>query len=115
MIGDAKITRIYKCKDCECEIAFEELIKDPWRTKCPFCDTETLYLDRAVTSLSLLMDLKRPKTGGMITQENLLRREKETGSHLDPKEKKKMPFWRDKPLNMNVLKNPKYYIESGKI
>ncbi len=111
-IEQSSIVRVYKCdnKECQTILSFQEKVEDDWQKLCPLCNQETLYLDSASLSVSCFTDMNKPKTLGMIGQNNQARRERE-----EDKKKEKRPFWRDKKVNFNILKDPIKYVSTGKV
>jgi DNA-directed RNA polymerase subunit RPC12/RpoP len=108
-LGNQTIHRIYTCLNCKGQIAYKEQVKDKWRKKCPFCNKNSLLLDKAVLSLSTIIGLNESKTFLSLAQKNTERRNKELGI-----KKKKKPFWRKKDkVNFEVLKNPTKYVNEG--
>ena len=117
-IGDHTIFRIYTCmnEDCKCEVSFKEKVSKPWRKVCPFCKKHTLLLDRATLTLSAFVDTNQPKTLGAISDQNRTRKIKEGTPFKDDQKAINLPWWRkEKKVNMDVLRNPKQYIETGSV
>lgn len=114
-LSEQTIHRIYDCKNAECaaKIALTEKVGDPWMKTCPFCEQDTLLLDKAVLSLSGIVGMKNRTTLGSLSDENRRSYEKEHGKD---KFHKDIPFWRkSSKLNMEILKNPQKYVETGHI
>ena len=113
-ILDQTIYNVYKCDNSECnaEVAYKQQVKDKWKKKCPFCNKKSLYLQSGNLSISTFVDMQKPTTIGMISQQNRDRYLKENGK--DYFEPKKTPWWRkNKKIDYSILKNPKQYIETG--
>jgi hypothetical protein len=115
-IANCSINRIYECSndDCKGKVSFVQKISDPWKKKCPFCRKYSLYLDSATSSMTLIIDNKKPNTMGGISDQNKLRREKDGKEWIDSRGH--TPFWRkNKKIDYNILRNPKKFVETGQI
>ncbi len=107
------VNRSYKCtnENCKCIIAYEEKATAKWRVKCPFCKQNSLLLEYGEMALTVLFDVKKPKTIGSLAEKNTLSKIK--NGDIEEK-KKKTPFWRkNKKVNYSILKSPERYIETG--
>jgi hypothetical protein len=116
-IFDSDITRIYKCTNIECEgiISCKQKVKDDWIKTCPFCGKDELVIESGEINMSIMFDLNKPKTLGMVSQKNADRKIKE-GNLTFNADKKKVPFWRkNKKINYDILKNPNRYIAEGTV
>ena len=108
-LGNQTIHRIYSCSNCKGQLAYKEKVKDKWRKRCPFCNKNSLLLDKAVLTLSTIIGLNEPKTFKSLAEKNTERRNKELGI-----KKKRNPFWRkSNKVNFEVLKNPNRYVSEG--
>ncbi len=116
MLAEQTIYREYRCTNpnCEAKISFTQKAKDKWKKVCPFCRKHSLLMEHANMALSGLIDTKKAKTFGAVSDENRLRKQKETG--IDTMAPKAPPFWRKKnKIDYSILKNPKKYIETGSL
>lgn len=124
-IQDIAIDRIYSCENeaCCAIIQITQKATDPFEKKCPFCGKESLVLKEAKCSIQGFVDTSKPKTLGSIAEKNRTKMEKngditkgEAESWTGKKKNKSKPFWRksDK-IDFSILKNPKKYIETGKV
>lgn len=111
-IADATTNRTYKCDQCSYEFTLRQQIKDKWKKKCPNCGKNKLYLLSADISVSASIDTKKAKTVGFQADLNTERMAKEGTLPEGPKK----PWYRKgrKP-NLDVLKNPRKYVETGRI
>lgn len=107
---DQEIYRIYRCSECSAEIGINQLAKDDWITECPICGKESMLIKSGQSKgVSLCSDTKTPKTLGMLAEKNRDNKEKR-GEDTSGFVKTKRPKY-----NFDILKNPKRYIETGKI
>lgn len=105
----------YECHNPECAAIMEirHSIKDPAMSLCPLCHQTTLKRN-IVNTFLVFIDMKKPKSLGGIAEQNTtaaLRR----GETPPGWEKKPTPIWRDGPIDMKILRNPKKFIETGKV
>ena len=106
------ISRTYKCSACGQKCYFEQKATEKFKKKCPNCGKNELYIDSATCSLSV--GVNETKTIGGLADKNTRKMEKE-GTLPPPKPKAKRPWWRktDK-VDLDILKNPKRFIEEGR-
>jgi hypothetical protein len=108
------INRVYKCTNCSNCFSFEQKAISNFKKKCPSCLKNTLIIDSGHCNISVIMDVKRPKTLGALGDKNLHEREKQLGPKRVKKNKNYKPFWRkNKKINYDILRNPSRYIETG--
>lgn len=114
---DAEVYRVYKCTDdtCDASIGVTQAAKDPWLIKCPFCEKDTLVIHSgSLKNIHTLVGVNSPTTLGSLAEQNTLEKKKKGES--TKREGGFKPWWRkDDKVNFNILKNPKRYIETGKI
>lgn len=114
---DSVIRRIYSCenKDCLAKVGYDQKITANFKKKCPVCKKNTLLLYSGELNTCIIMDSKQPKTIGSLGEKNYQNAEKE-GKDIFKRKNAKIPFWRnDRQVNIDALKNPSKYIETGKI
>lgn len=93
----------YECKDCGHELEiFHAMSAEPF-TECPRCHQPTLIKLIGAGAAVIIPGTKNPCYDK--TKDRLGR----------GKNKTEKPFWRDGPVDKKVLKNPKKYIEEGKV
>lgn len=105
---DSIVYRIYKCYECEGEIGVEQTLKDDWLKECPFCSKEALLIKEGNLASQAMVDVKKPKTLGSLSEKN---RDKKIKEGEDTTGMRKKPFWRDShKINFDILKNPTKYV-----
>ena len=122
--NEIEVNRHYRCRNDECaaEIVITQMATDDFVRLCPFCEQETMGLVSGDCKISMVMDLTKAKTVGSVAEKNRARMEKngeitkDQAESWSGKKKAKRPWWRktDK-INFDILKNPKRYIQTGKI
>lgn len=105
----------YECEnaECACVVEIRHSIKDDPIKTCPLCHQEKLRRN-VVSGFMVMIEPSKPRTLMGVAEKNtkdaLARGETPPGW-----EKKPTPPWRDGPLDMRVLKNPRKYIMEGKV
>jgi len=98
----------YECRSCGYMFeAFHAMSAKPL-TECPSCHEPKLIKLIGIGSAVIIKGTETPCHGGRSKKKKLDR----LG---EGKNKGEKPFWRDGPINKDVLKNPKKYIKEGKV
>lgn len=100
----------YECSNCEFIFETFHGINDEALTKCPECGQNKLIRLISGGAAVIVKGTKNPCNGGRKKEVDCPRDKLGQGKFKVPK-----PFWRDGPVNKNILKNPKKYIAEGKV
>lgn len=106
----------YEC--CECNYKFEAFHSMSAKPliDCPECNKPTLIKLIGMGSAAIVRGTETPCRGN---RDGTTKKKCDEPKKLDRlgegKNKGEKPFWRDGPVNKEVLKNPKKYIKEGKI
>lgn len=98
----------YECKKCGYEFeTFHAMLAEPL-IECPDCGLPELIKLVGAGAFVIIRGTATPCRGtrGRKTQKDRLGEGKFKGEK---------PFWRDGPVNKDVLKNPRKYVEEGKV
>lgn len=109
MLKDSIVSRIYECtnKECQGQFVIQQKANDKFKKKCPFCKKMSLVIESATTVFSFIQSLNKPRTLGALAEKNS--KDRPDKIKKDPK-----PWWRESDrIDMKILKNPKYYVETG--
>ena len=104
----------YECEACgykfEC---FQSMSEEPVYY-CPVCSQPKVIRLIGMGLSPIIKGTKTPCYGGRQRQKR--HRESKIKDRLGEGENKgNKPFWRDGPVNKNILKNPEKYVKSGKV
>lgn len=96
--------------------AFHAMSAEPL-TECPECHEPKLIKLISGGAAVIVRGTENPCRGnrGCMTPKQSRRKPKITDRLGKGRNKGERPFWRDGPVNQDVLKNPKQYIEKGKV
>lgn len=105
----------YECDECGYEMeAFHGMFAEPLMD-CPKCKQSKLIKLIGAGAAVIVKGTENPCTGtggGRIEKKKPKKKFDRLG---EGKNKNGDPWWRSGPVNKNVLKNPKKYIEKGKV
>lgn len=106
----------YQCEACGHEFeAFHAMSAEPL-AECPECREPKLIKLISPGAAVIVRGTENPCRGIRGTTK---KKEKIPPKKLDRlgegKNKGKQPFWRDGPINKDILKNPERYIKEGKV
>jgi len=107
----------YECEACGYEFeAFHSMSAKPL-VDCPECCEPKLVKLISPGAAIIIRGTETPCHGGRgrKTQKKQQKKPCDNDRLGEGKNKSKKPFWREGPLNKDVLKNPTKYIEEGKI
>lgn len=102
----------YKCSSCNYEFEeFHSMSAKPLK-KCPECGKLKLIKLIGPGVSIIIKGTKNPCRGERSNSKKTIKRRDKLGQGKNKTDK---PFWRDSPVDKNILKNPKKYIEEGKV
>lgn len=103
----------YECINCGHEFeAFHSMSAKPL-VDCPECGKPELVKLISPGAAVIVRGTETPCYGERGRKKQKKSRSKDRLG--EGKNKGEKPFWRDDPINKNVLKNPEGYIEKGKV
>ena len=102
----------YECEACDHEFeAFHAMSAGPL-IDCPKCDQPKLIKLIGGGAAVIVRGTATPCRGGRSSKTQKKQHKYRLG---EGKYKGERPFWRDGPVNKEVLKNPEKYIEKGRV
>lgn len=101
----------YECENCGYKFEVFHTMSAKPLTDCPECHQSKLIKLIGMGSAAIVKGTTTPCKGGRSNRKPISKMDK-LGEGINKSEK---PFWRDGPVNKQILKNPEKYIKTGEI
>lgn len=108
----------YECNFCGFQLEVFHAMSAEDLEDCPECKRPDLIKLISAGLPPIIKGTENPCRGRRVSQTpkgSKIPRPKHKDRLGEGENKGKKPFWRDGPINKNVLKNPKQYIKKGKV
>lgn len=106
----------YECQTCDYKFeSFHGMFVEPL-IDCPRCNQPKLIKLIGAGVLVIVKGTENPCRGGVSRKTEKKRIPSKRHDRFgEGRNKSDKPFWRDGPVNKDVLKNPEQYIREGKV